>query len=332
MNPKKERAKLAITNVSRVSQGRFLSNSMESHATCIENETITKDLNDFATYMRRNGLAETTIQSRIQALKQLARTTNLIDTEQVKENIISQKWTSLSKRRYLETYAALLRYLGLKWTKPRITIEARIPFIPTETEIDLLIASCGNRMATLLQTLKETGARISEIRKLKWIDLSTEQKTLNITPSKNSNPRLLRISDKLINMMNKLPRTRQNLFAQATNGLRTAYDTQRKTAAQKLQNPRIQKITFHTFRHWKATMEYHKTKDIIHVKTMLGHKSITSTMTYINIEQSLFLEQTDQWTSKVAQNTTQACQLIDAGFEYVTGEYNDGGKLFRKRK
>jgi hypothetical protein len=24
--------------------------------------------------------------------------------------------------------------------------------------------------------------------------------------------------------------------------------------------------------------------------------------------------------------------LIEAGFEYVTGEYNDGGKIFRKRK
>jgi len=24
--------------------------------------------------------------------------------------------------------------------------------------------------------------------------------------------------------------------------------------------------------------------------------------------------------------------LIEAEFEYVTGEYNDGGKLFRKRK
>ncbi|MGQ9641229.1 MAG: hypothetical protein ACUVUF_03780 [Candidatus Bathycorpusculaceae bacterium] len=27
-----------------------------------------------------------------------------------------------------------------------------------------------------------------------------------------------------------------------------------------------------------------------------------------------------------------ALTLIEADFEYVTGEYNDGGKLFRKRK
>ena len=48
------------------------------------------------------------------------------------------------------------------------------------------------------------------------------------------------------------------------------------------------KITFHTARHWKGTMEYHKTKDIIHVKTVLGHKDIHNTMMYINLEQALF--------------------------------------------
>jgi hypothetical protein len=28
----------------------------------------------------------------------------------------------------------------------------------------------------------------------------------------------------------------------------------------------------------------------------------------------------------------EACDLMEAGFEYVTGEYHDGGKIFRKRK
>jgi hypothetical protein len=31
-------------------------------------------------------------------------------------------------------------------------------------------------------------------------------------------------------------------------------------------------------------------------------------------------------------NTEEACQLIEVGFEYVTGEYTNGGKIFRKRK
>ena len=35
---------------------------------------------------------------------------------------------------------------------------------------------------------------------------------------------------------------------------------------------------------------------------------------------------------KVANNTDDAAELIEVGFDYVTGEYEDGGKLFRKRK
>jgi integrase len=280
--------------------------------------------------MKKNGLADNTIITRTRALKQLARITNLKDPEQVKTAITSQTWKSLSKRRYSETYASLLKYLGLTWTKPHITIETRFPFIPTEKEIDQLIASCGKRLATLLQTLKETAIRISEAVKLKWIDLSPEQRTLNITPSKNSNPRLLHISDKLLNMINELPHNKETIFAQQINGLRTSFDHQRKATAQKLQNPRIQSISFHTFRHWKATMEYHETKDIIHVKNFLGHKNIQNTMIYINIEQALYLTENDKWISKASTNIKTDQQLIDAGFEYITER--NGTKLYRKRK
>ena len=318
--------------------GRFGETSLEfnatcpeSNGTCIEDESITKDLNEFKAYMKKNGLAEATIASRMQALRHLSRITNLIEPEQVKEKVVSTKWKSLSKRRYLETYDSLLRYLGIKWTKPRIVIEARIPFIPTETELDQLIASCGKRMATLLQTLKETGIRISEAVKLKWIDLSTEQKTLNITPTKNSNPRLLPISDKLLSMINRLPHNRETIFARDIDALRTTFDAQRKRASLKLQNPRIHQISFHTFRHWKGTMEYHKTKDVMHVKQVLGHKNINSTMIYINIEQALFLAENDDFTCKIAKDAKEASQLIEAGFTYVTTT-PDQLMLFRKRK
>jgi site-specific recombinase XerC len=46
-------------------------------------------------------------------------------------------------------------------------------------------------------------------------------------------------------------------------------------------------------------MEYHKTKDIMHVKEVLGHKSIQNTMIYINLEQTTFQEQNDEFTTRV---------------------------------
>lgn len=86
-----------------------------------------------------------------------------------------------------------------------------------------------------------------------------------------------------------------------------------------------------TFRHWKGTIEYHKTKDPYHVKKLLGHKKLTSTEVYINLDQAIF-EESDDFTVKLAKTAEEACKLIEVGFEYVTGEYHDGGKIFKKRK
>jgi hypothetical protein len=75
-------------------------------------------------------------------------------------------------------------------------------------------------------------------------------------------------------------------------------------------------------------MEYHRTKDILYVKELLGHKNIQNTLVYthlVNFED-------DEFHTAVADSTEKACKLVEAGFEYVTGEYNDGGKIFRKRK
>ncbi len=89
-------------------------------------------------------------------------------------------------------------------------------------------------------------------------------------------------------------------------------------------------ITFHTFRHWKATMLYHQTKDIIYVKEFLGHKKIENTLKYVQLEKTLFMGQNDEFHAKVARKLKEACKLVEAGFEYVTDI--NGAKLFRKRK
>jgi hypothetical protein len=38
----------------------------------------------------------------------------------------------------------------------------------------------------------------------------------------------------------------------------------------------------------------------------------------------------ENYICEIAQDTKEAKKLIAQGFEYVTGTYNDGGKLFRK--
>jgi len=280
--------------------------------------------------MKKNGNAEATIQSAIETRTRLSKKCNINEPEQVKTTLATLKWQNSTKTTAIKIYTKYLKYIGKTWQEPKYKIVERLPFIPTETEIDQLIASASKRTATLLQTLKETGARIGEATNLKWTDLDTERKTIHITPEKGGNPRILPTSNKLIGMLNLLPKTSQLIYPTLKKSIRTNYDALRKRTTLKLNNPRITQITLHTFRHWKGTMEYHKTKDIMHVKYVLGHKEIKSTMIYINLEQALFLSETDDFICKVAHNLEEAIPLIEAGFTQAT-EF-DGIKIFKKRK
>ena len=61
------------------------------------------------------------------------------------------------------------------------------------------------------------------------------------------------------------------------------------------------------------------------------HATIERARIYVDVESKIFSDSSEGFTSRVALNTGEACSLVEAGFEYVTGEYNDGGKIFRKR-
>jgi integrase len=179
---------------------------------------------------------------------------------------------------------------------------------------------------TFLQLLKETGMRCGEACRLQWTDIDFENNTVRVMPEKGSNPRMLKISNKLVAMLQALPKTSTKVFGVSVDAMRKSFARQRARLARKLENPRLLQITFHTLRHWKATMEYAKTKDILHVMQLLGHKNIQNTLIYTHLVN--FKE--DEYIAKVAHTEEEICQLVEAGFEYVC-DYN-GNKIFRKRK
>ncbi|UCH03338.1 MAG: hypothetical protein JSV20_10375 [Candidatus Bathyarchaeota archaeon] len=73
-------------------------------------------------------------------------------------------------------------------------------------------------------------------------------------------------------------------------------------------------------------MEYNKTKDILYVKELLGHRDIKTTLIYTQL---IHFESND-FHSAVAKTVEEARKLIESGFEYVC-TYNDV-MLYRKRK
>jgi integrase len=117
------------------------------------------------------------------------------------------------------------------------------------------------------------------------------------------------------------------LFPTQSEHISESYRKLRNTLARKLQDPTLLTIRLYDFRHFKASMEYHKTKDLLYIKQLLGHKDLRTTLRYTQLLEGL---SNDEYHCKTATNITEATRLIENGFEYVTEL--DGTKLFRKRK
>jgi len=248
-------------------------------------------------------------------------------------------WASGTKDIAIHAYRDYLDMLGLTTIQlPKIRREDKLPFIPLENELDATISYARCKTCSFLRVLKDTAVRPVEAWRLKWLDIDIVNRCVTITPAKYSRSRVLKISEQTLNMLLSLPRKNEYVFSVSGKTERFTdelehftrnYNKMRRRVAKKLQNPRIKLISLKTFRHWKATMEYIRTKDILHVKEMLGHVNINNTLKYIHLANAI-TQQNDEFVCKVAQSVNDAKELIESGFDYVTDI--NGLKLFKKRK
>ena len=251
-----------------------------------------------------------------QYLKRLVRLgANLLNPENVKEYIAKQPWKNSMKMLVVQAYDIMAtKILKISWTPPKYKQEDQLPFVPEEKELDQLIAACkSKRMATYLQTLKETYADPGEILRLRWINLDFSNSVISINfPVKGHNAGQMKVSAKLMAMLNCLPKTSERIFPTTYSSLRKCFIRVRKRVAQNLQNPRLLAISFRTFRHWGGTMLAHYTHgNVLTVQRMLRHKNIQNTMKYIH----MICFKDDEFDVATATTVEEIKQLATAGFE-----------------
>ena len=290
--------------------------------------TAFSEFTDWLLEVKRN--VPNTIKCKIKIIKRLSRQVNFWDSKAVEKYIVRAEWSNGYKNNVFNAYADWCRYKGFDYTPKLYRRENKLPYIPRENEIDQLISGCGRKLSCFLQILKESAFRPIEAIRLAPEDFDLNQQICYMNkPAKSSNPRMFKMSNKLVSMitpyLQNKPSTKR-IWAGKLDHLRRNYSLKRRAISQKIANTNLIKISFRTFRHWKATMEYHKTKDILHVMRLLGHKRIQNTLVYTHLVNF----ESDDWVCKVASSLEEAVNLIEAGFEYVT-EF-EGKKIFRKRK
>ena len=107
----------------------------------------------------------------------------------------------------------------------------------------------------------------------------------------------------------------------------TAFAKVRKRVAQRLQNPRLLQIHFHTLRHWRASRECEKTGDVYAVKDLTGHMNIANVDRY---QHSTYTS--DDYISKRPKTSQEEDALISSGFEFVLFDDREQVSIYRKRK
>jgi integrase len=283
-------------------------------------------------HLKGRGLQPTTIESKLALIRHLELRYNLYDTENIRIYIRDANCVPKRKNNIAYAYRDWCRWKGYDYDHTYLKeSESKLPYIPTEKELDQLIAGFGPKYSAFLQLLKETGFRSIEARRITPYDIDTDRRVITLNaPAKNSRPRQFKLSNQLISMV--IPQMRdlsetERIWGAKANTVRAIYCRKRNQLAIKLEDPKLKRITLHTFRHWKATMEYHKTKDILYVKQLLGHKSIKNTLIYTHL---VDFDENDSFTVKIATSIEEYTGLLEAGFEYIS-DYGDH-KVCRKRK
>ena len=182
-----------------------------------------------------------------------------------------------------------------------------------------------------LQLLKESAFRPVEAFSLTPHDIDLPQRVCTLNkPAKNSRPRQFRMTEKLTAMITPIVQKRglsESLFRGHLKTMRRNYTRRRNVLSEQLVNPRLKRINFRTFRHWKATVTYHETKDILFVQRLLGHKSLKNTLVYTHL---VDMDSDESYVVKVASNIEEFTSLLESGFMYIV-DYGDA-KVLRKRK
>ena len=281
--------------------------------------------------MKKEAYCDTTSKAVGKRLKHIARSC-LIDNAEIVKGFIAEKQCSAAfKESLVEAYDLYCRANGIAWKKPFYQRYDRQPKIPTEEKLNMFIANASRKFALILSMMRDLGTRPIELTWLKVRDLDLQSGRVTITSAKHCVGRTLKLKAQTLVMLNayiliKKLAMNDNLFPISSSSISEGYRRIRNRLADKLQDMSLKTIRLYDFRHFKATMEYNKTKDLLHVKALLGHKDLRTTLRYTQ----LLGYSSEEYFSAVARGVAEAQKLIEQGFEFVTDV--DGVKLFRKRK
>ena len=262
----------------------------------------------------------------------LDKHTDLNDPQSVERYVFAQKWKNKSRNNFFNAYNHYCTQNEIEWKRPILKEEVYPVKIPTKEKINLIIGQATPRYSTIYH-LSKHGLRPDEISKITLRDINFDRGTLVVRTSKLGLERTLKLRPEALDLLreyvhrNKIIDISTRIFPKVKT-IRNCWRKYRKRAFDKFKDTEFLKIRLYDLRHWFGTTEYIKTRDIFHVKYLMGHRNIESTLHYMHIAKGI-VSYSEDYTVKVASSIEEFTDLLESGFEYIS-DY-EGRKVCRKR-
>lgn len=175
---------------------------------------------------------------------------------------------------------------------PSRKFDSFLPFVPTQKEVATFLSTLPDpKTKAMVALMYSAGLRVGEVCRLKCSDIDRENMRLHISLGKNRSARYAKLSPKVLPLLEDYWRScgkpKTYLFPkQRKSGADKPIDTfflSRNIHAHEDRLGWEQHLTCHSFRHAFGTHLYETGTDLLTIKTLLGHKSLASTMIYVQL-------------------------------------------------
>ena len=207
-------------------------------------------------------------------------------------HIVSEKEISASYQRqivgslklfYKEIYKRAIPFEYLKVSRR----ENKLPTVLSKDEVRRIIENTNNlKHRAILSLIYSSGLRIGELLALKKMDIDSERMLIHVRFAKGKKDRYTILSTNVLQTLReyyKQYKPKEFLF-EGRNGGRYSPESTSQFFKRAAKKAKINKsVTLHTLRHSFATHLLEQGVGIVHIKKLLGHNNISTTLIYTHI-------------------------------------------------
>jgi integrase len=150
----------------------------------------------------------------------------------------------------------------------------------TKPEAQQLLNECAEHLRPIVILALYTGMRLGEILNLKWENIDIRQKSIYIQTTKSGYSRDIPMAEPVYFALGRVPKISEYVFCKKDGtriqDIRTAFNNAIKRA-------QIEDFRFHDLRHTFASHLVMNGADLMTVKELLGHRTISMTLRYAHL-------------------------------------------------